>query len=419
MTSDATDPISELEDQPFDLKELFYSRTDKRGVILAGNSVFQKISGFEWPELIGSPHKIVRNFDTPRSVFRIMWDRMKRDEPVVAYVRNKTKDGRGYWVIATIMPLEDGYISVRLKPTSDFFEKIKPIYAELSKAERTDGITVEDSEARLMAHIQGLGFADYQSFSMYALGQEFRHRSLNLNPRMKGYFADIDRIRAAIQDIFDYQRDLLTQIATLRGLPTNMRIIASRLEPSGGPLTAMSDIYSATSISLFGEINDFASGSANIVKTGLQSFENANIAKLASMFQAEIENSSAQDKLADVGFDAAAEIDIIHALRMQLDAQEKAAMQAAQRSSAALNSASYDLRRSMLGLDTIRVMGLVESGRLGAEGSRIAATMEQIGESHDRIIRLLQKIKDSAAAINSGIVNLQMHFNQRKAMAAH
>ena len=135
MTSDATDPISELEDQPFDLKELFYSRTDKRGVILAGNSVFQKISGFEWPELIGSPHKIVRNFDTPRSVFRIMWDRMKRDEPVVAYVRNKTKDGRGYWVIATIMPLEDGYISVRLKPTSDFFEKIKPIYAELSKAE--------------------------------------------------------------------------------------------------------------------------------------------------------------------------------------------------------------------------------------------------------------------------------------------
>lgn len=418
MTIDAANHISDLEDQPFDLAQLFYSRTDKRGVIVAGNSIFQEISGFQWPELIGAPHKIVRNHDTPRAVFRIMWDRMKRDQPVVAYVRNKTKEGRGYWVIATIMPLEDGYLSVRLKPTSDFFEKVKPIYAELSKAERVDGITVEESEARFLKHIEDLGFADYESFSLHALGQEFRQRSLALNPRMKAYFADIDRIRAAIMEIFQYQEELLTHIATLRGLPTNMRIIASRLEPSGGPLTAMSDIYSATSNTLFGEINDFASGSANIVKIGLQSFEKANIAKLSSMFQAEIEAASAADKLVDVGFDAAAEIDLLHALRMQLDAQEKAAMQAAQRSSAALNSASYDLRRSMLGLDTIRVMGLVESGRLGAEGSRIAATMEQIGESHDKIIRLLQKIKDSAAAINSGIANLQMHFTQRRSVAA-
>jgi hypothetical protein len=83
-----------------------------------------------------------------------------------------------------------------------------------------------------------------------------------------------------------------------------------------------------------------------------------------------------------------------------------------------LNRASYDLRRSMLGLDTIRVMGLVESGRLGAEGSRIGATMEQIGNCHNSIIALLQRIKDNATIVNGGVTGLRAHFQKRAALAA-
>ena len=85
-------------------------------------------------------------------------------------------------------------------------------------------------------------------------------------------------------------------------------------------------------------------------------------------------------------------------------------MQAAQRFSAGLKSASFDLRRAMLGLDTIRVMGLVESGRLGAEGNRIKATMDHIGTYHQNIIRLLQRIRDVSTQVNGGIAGLPSCF---------
>jgi aerotaxis receptor len=70
----------------FHLSELFYSRTDERGVIEAGNSVFQRVAGHEWDDLIGAPHKIIRHSDMPKGVFQLMWDTLKDGQPMGAYV---------------------------------------------------------------------------------------------------------------------------------------------------------------------------------------------------------------------------------------------------------------------------------------------------------------------------------------------
>ena len=43
------------EERPFLVEQLFYSRTDSRGVIESGNWVFQRVSGFSWEELLGAP----------------------------------------------------------------------------------------------------------------------------------------------------------------------------------------------------------------------------------------------------------------------------------------------------------------------------------------------------------------------------
>lgn len=396
------------EDAVFDLGQLFYSRTDKRGVIVAGNAVFQTVSGFDWGNLIGAPHRIVRNHDTPRAVFRIMWDHLRRDEPVVAYVRNKTASGQGYWVIATVFPLDDGYLSVRIKPTSGFFAKARAIYAHLAQAEQT--LSVEQSAAQMLQQVRDLGFADYRAFGAHAIAQEFRPRSREIQPHLQDYFNELDRIRAGFAEIVHQQTDLLSEISLLRDLPTNMRIIASRLEPSGGPLTAMSDIYAANSLALCSEIREFAAAGSGLVTLGQDAFERANFAKICALLKSETESRSARENLIDVGFDAVAEIARLRDLRRNLQDQEKTAMQAAQRFSAGLKSASYDLRRAMLGLDTIRVMGLVESGRLGDEGSRIAATMDQIGSHHTKIMRLLQRIRDTATRVNTAILGLPTFF---------
>jgi aryl carrier-like protein len=411
-------PVTTLGDMPFDLAQSFYSRTDKRGVIVAGNTVFQSVSGFEWGQILGAPHKIVRNHDTPRAAFRIMWAMLQSDQIAVAYVRNKTNDGRGYWVLALIVPTEDGYMSVRIKPTTPNFEKVAGIYRKISSFERGENGSVEESEARLLTELSALGFANYPAFQTSVLLTEFRARSLALSPKLKNYFADIDRINQGLGAIKTAQGELLTAVESLRDLPTNMRIVASRLEPSGGPLSAMSDIYNATSSVLFQEITDFALGQTSISKRMGEAFEKSCFFKSVCLLIEETMQATSQENLIEAGIDSKSECDYLASVLAQTIVTERETLQNAERLAQDLNRASYDLRRSMLGLDTIRVMGLVESGRLGAEGSRIGATMEQIGACHSSIIALLQGIKDNATIVNAAVSGLRMHFQKRGALAA-
>lgn len=72
----------------FRIDELFFSRTDSRGRIVAGNHVFQRVSGFDWAEMMGEPHNIVRHPDMPRAVFHILWERIREGLPTATYVLN-------------------------------------------------------------------------------------------------------------------------------------------------------------------------------------------------------------------------------------------------------------------------------------------------------------------------------------------
>jgi aerotaxis receptor len=407
---------TETAEMPFPIEELFYSRTDKRGVIAGGNAMFQQISGFGWDQLLGAPHRIVRNHDTPRGVFHLMWRTIQANEPCVAYVRNKTQDGRGYWVIATVFPLDDGYLSVRIKPTSPLFATVKGIYAALALAERTEGLTPEASDQRLLAELARLGYPDYHSFMQAALMAEFRAR--NTNPALATFFSDSDKVAASLESTAKHQVDLLRSFDRLRDLPTNMRIIASRLEPSGGPITAISDIYSATSGELFQEIINFAEGKKSLSRRMQHTFERATFLRLCALLQAEVVMRNTGEGEPVDGMERRKETHILEALRNRCEAEAKAALIEAEQLASAMSRASSDLRRSMLGLDTIRVMGRVESGRLGAEGNRIGATIDQIDDCHSGIISLLQKIMDNTSVVSSGVNAIRTQSSNKVALAA-
>lgn len=60
----------------FKFEELFFSRTNTRGIIQSANSVFQRVSKYEWEELLQKPHKIIRHPAMPRGVFQLFWDEL-------------------------------------------------------------------------------------------------------------------------------------------------------------------------------------------------------------------------------------------------------------------------------------------------------------------------------------------------------
>lgn len=87
------------------------SETDVFGNILFANDAFCDISGYSRNELIGSPHNIIRHPSMPGELFRQLWYTIQRGEIFRAIIKNRMKDGRHYWVNATILPVfEDGKI---------------------------------------------------------------------------------------------------------------------------------------------------------------------------------------------------------------------------------------------------------------------------------------------------------------------
>ena len=68
--------------------------------------------------------------------FRLLWDNLLAGLPVAAYVKNMAADGSHYWVMACVVPCGDGFLSVRLKPTSPLPADAEPHVLSLRRATR-------------------------------------------------------------------------------------------------------------------------------------------------------------------------------------------------------------------------------------------------------------------------------------------
>jgi aerotaxis receptor len=180
-------------ERPFSIDELFVSTTDRKGHIRMTNHVFVRVSGYERDELIGRAHNVIRHPDMPRSVFRTFWQFLEAGTPVAAYIKNLAKDGAHYWVMAIAIPVPEGYLSVRLKPTSPLFALAREIYADVLAVERAteDGdvrerkASIEAGAERLAARLAGAGYASYEAFMRAAFAAEVAARDAALGGRMR------------------------------------------------------------------------------------------------------------------------------------------------------------------------------------------------------------------------------------------
>jgi len=106
-------------------KYIISSTTDLRGTITDVSDAFCDISGYSKDELIGKPHSIIRHEDTPVEIFDELWRVLKSGNKWSGIIKNKSKDGKEYWVDSYIEPLITnskitGYISLRIDVTDTF-----------------------------------------------------------------------------------------------------------------------------------------------------------------------------------------------------------------------------------------------------------------------------------------------------------
>ena len=128
------EPVTRQEYQFKD--DLLVSTTDTTGRITHCNAAFSRVSGYDYEELIGQPHNLVRHPDMPEEAFRDMWATIGRGRPWTGIVKNRRKNGDHYWVRANVTPVLErgkpvGYMSVREAPTRAEIAQAEQLYARI------------------------------------------------------------------------------------------------------------------------------------------------------------------------------------------------------------------------------------------------------------------------------------------------
>lgn len=133
-------------------KSSIVSKADPEGLITYVNEKFCKISGYTKEELVGNNHNMIRHPDVPKSTFKHMWKKIKKEKKTwQGIVKNKAKNGDPYYVSSTISPILDRnnnikeYISVRHDITAIMSDKKQLFdYLEANKLSVLIMVQIED-----------------------------------------------------------------------------------------------------------------------------------------------------------------------------------------------------------------------------------------------------------------------------------
>lgn len=395
----------------FQLNELFYSRTDKRGVIAAGNTVFQRVAGHDWDRLIGAPHKLIRHPDMPRGLFQLLWDRIKAGKPVGAYVKNRRSCGRFYWVFALVSPSEGGYISTRLKPSSPLLRQVQDLYADLLRRE-AEGLTPAASAEAILDAVHGMGFPSYHAFQSHALTTEMEARARQINrpiDALQRRFLDMGHAIAGVETEIE---ELTEAFHGIRTVPMNMRIIASRLENAGGPISAISVNYSQMLEEMTTWVNTFFEGETCTFARIRDAILNGQFLGFATAIEQEMTEVFAEEKrrFADAypaSIDIDAEIAEVERHRASFLKQTAESLREVELEAKRFARSVLDMKRYVTGLSSTRMMCKIESATLSNHGTALVGIVEQLDACQDEIERRLARVVELNAVVQNNTAMLR------------
>lgn len=380
---------------PFEFKDVFFSRTNEKGHIQFGNELFQKTCLYSWPELCGKPHNIVRHPDMPRAIFRILWDTIQKGEPACAYVKNRAKDGRYYWVLAIITPIPGGYLSVRIKPSSTLFELAKREYAPLAANEKKLCLKPVESASRFLAKLEELGFQDHGAFMATALTEEITARDQILGRASSSAALNFLALSRAAALLLKEANAVYANYALHRNVPLNLRIQAARLGSAGASIAVISMSYNSISKAINTLMARFIVAAQEVfsaINKGLFLCGTAQIQReMCAIFRSEC---SLKDEQA-----LSNEIELLDQQLLSYEKSATGSLRAIAVEAERFNRLCAEIKRTAEGLETIRIMGKVEYARMETVDAGLIDLLGNLERYQEAITDGLQKMLTISQAI--------------------
>lgn len=341
--------------------------------------------------MIDQPHNIVRHPDMPRAVFYILWDRIRAGMPVGAYVKNRAKGGGYYWVFAVVTPVEGGYLSVRLKPSSRLFAAGSTLYASIRRNEGSNSaVKPAESAAELVNGLRANGFRDYSAFMTAALSHEMRARTAALGREPWPALDHFEKLVESADRLLTTTDRMLGMISTFSYTPANLRIQASRMGEEGRAIAEISSNYGHISSAIVQNLEELETASRevfSVVNEGLFLTCTARLQEeMANLFDREVRDGGA-------ALDGEALL-----LRQQTEEYKKHAtekFELIKRRIGHFFELTKEMKRLLSGLVAVRVMGKVESVKMSGgnfpdlindleQGQQtLTSGLEEIGKLND------------------------------------
>ncbi len=382
--------------------DVLFSRTDDRGVIVSANDVFKRISGFEWAELIGAPHKIVRHPNMPRAVFQLIWDTIQSGNPVGAYVTNRTKTEGSYTLFAVIMPFENGFVSVRLMPTSPQVNDIKKAYDRIREREVSENLNPKESVAALEHEICALGFVDYAAFMADALEREtLAHGQILKRPRLRRLEA-LSNIQSAVETIEAEGKKIETLIRATNQIPYNMRLQAMRLEGRDGPIGVISANHQTMSDNFATSLRDFVKAAT----TGVAPVRDAKFLTATTSLIAEAADSLRHDTGMRSEKKATDLLSLSRLADYYMDKSLLAVKDVSNRA-AYFDRVCKDMRRMVFGLEMTRTMCKIERSKTTGDTEGLDEIIDRLHNVERQLSEMMARIENAVRGITDSVEGLQ------------
>lgn len=380
------------------------SRTDERGVIQSANGTFQRLAGFEWDELLGAPHKLIRHADMPKGVFHLFWERLKSGKPIGAYVKNRAKDGRYYWVFAIALPVEGGYVSVRLKPSSEDFAIVRKAYTVLLAEEKSKTLTPPQSAERLLEMIGELGFKCYREAMASWVRAEIAARREGLGRRPDPVLTGLKNMRECVRRIGDELDDVRTTFESIRGTPTNLRIQASRF----GEVAVTIQIISQNYDMLTREIEAANQIMSDIYERLIEVIDEDSFGLASVSLLNEAFNRFQREDGLPPQLSMSHESKIIHPHTENFSASADIMSKRTEE----LVVQVRQLQRIVSGLAVTRVMCRIEAAGLSGDAGGIADIVERLLAFQTKVVACIEQIDKECREAHSMMMALAVNFSR-------
>jgi aerotaxis receptor len=286
-------------------------------------------------------------------------------------------------------------------------QAVVDLYRDLRQLE-DGGLSPDRSAAELEVRLQGLGYANYRTFESMALALEMKERGQRIGVPQASDQQRFATMCDAIMQIRVETQDMLKAFRAIRTVPMNMRILASRLENAGGPISAISVNYGAMLDEMTAWVQNFSGSEQSPYARIRDSILTGQFLNSIALLQTDMTRRfGTQTVNGSSHIDVGAETGLMQQQAADYREQAAQALKLVELETGHLARSVLDMKRYVTGLSSTRMMCKIESAALSENGDALGGIVDQLDMCQTQIEERLARITELNGQIQSNTAMLR------------